>query len=430
MEDNIFDGDYDNILIHLIDIIIADCDFSDNFYASEETYPDGSVSYECTLKLKSIDYGSTEVKYKSSDGKIENCLKGIDIIHKSGFLEEISIHNYKYMYTNNQKMIIKNFLDSTDNYKRFLDAKSWFSRNNVFRRINELLKDGVIEWEELKREKIGEEELGIGHESYLLTYEAEYGDYLFEYSFLEDPEEILDLKEEADEYDDPGAFIDYISVAPKLTIKVGDYYCHTIYELNDNEEKLLKDEFEEENSYIQMKDVLIRTSNAKCTDRDHVVDKIKAYVYLMDKTTLKKKLHEIDAYFCRNCHRYYILERDYKYLKTQGIICCRVINVDGDGNNYKNWKEKSLLNTYGYSVSKKHNLSDKTRHALLDMIIENGIISKKDCIRHIEFVLESHCNLKNSENAISKWNNDLNYLRNGKNIKGYDFKLGNIFEKK
>lgn len=108
-----------------------------------------------------------------------------------------------------------------------------------------------------------------------------------------------------------------------------------------------------------------------------------------------------------------------------GAICCRVYSIkDLAKINETNWAPESILKMYGYNVSQKDELSDLERQTVLDMIIANDIMNKKRCISFLEWLIRQNSKRKHMEKAISKWNSDINYLRNGKHPHIDDFVVG------
>ncbi len=148
-----------------------------------------------------------------------------------------------------------------------------------------------------------------------------------------------------------------------------------------------------------------------------MLEKTNARVNVINKNNFQQETVEVTAYYCRTCNRYYILERDYSILSNMGVICCQVIDLkDLNDDGYEYLRKKSLPGLYGYNVSKKAGLSAKERRLILDMIISNHVWSKNRCIGFIKWLIEKNCRKKNMDDAIAKWNSDIDYLRGGKNI--------------
>ena len=78
------------------------------------------------------------------------------------------------------------------------------------------------------------------------------------------------------------------------------------------------------------------------------------------------------------------------------------------------WAEKSPLMLAGYSVSATKGYSDEKRRKILSVIIENGIVEKHEVIKYINFFISTKKNQLRYKEAISKWNKDLEFVRNYK----------------
>ena len=420
--------EYEKLLLGLIDHVLEYCKIPTQFKGTITDYGEQAPRVRCEFQVQDGIGEETMIEYFSKDGSIINKTEGIDISHEGPDLETLNIEYDNCDYTYKQKRILSKVLEKSDDYGFFKDAFDWYSRENVFSRISELVRDGVIEWTETSREEWGEEELGDGRSADCITLEAEYGDVRFEYSYFEDRELVEEIRDEQDRESDPGDYYEFLwCIAPKLTIYAGEYYENNILDLTEEEEALLMGE-EDDISAIDIQDILVRTSNARCYERDHVLDKINAHVNVINKKNYQKQVVEIPAYYCRTCNRYYILERDYDALKEMGIICCQVIELkDLKRDEYSYLAAKSLPMLYGYNVSKTSRLSEKERRLILDMIISNGIWSKARCIEFIGWLISKNCNRKNMASAIAKWNSDIDYLRGGNRYIPTDFKARKIF---
>ncbi len=420
--------EYEKLILGLVDHVLEYCINPKLFKGTINDYGDEDPEVRCELEIED-EFGEwTQIKYFSKDGSIENNTGGIDISHDGPDLETINIEYDHFKYTYQQQKALSKVLDKSDDFGFFKNAFDWYSRENAFSRISELVRDGVIEWTETNREECGEEELGEGRSSEWVTLEAEYGDVKFVYAYLEDKELVEDIRDEQDRENDPGDYYDFLwAIAPRLTISAGEYYENNILDLTEEEEAMLTGE-EDDISAIDIQDILVRTSNARCYERDHVLDKINARVKVVNRRNYQQQVVEIPAYYCRTCNRYYILERDYVALAKIGVICCQVIELkDLKNNGYAFLATKSLPMLYGYNVSKTGGLSAKDRRLILDMIISNNIWSRDRCISFIKWLIGKNCNRKNMEKAIEKWNSDIDYLRGGNRFIPSDIQVGKMF---
>ena len=168
---------------------------------------------------------------------------------------------------------------------------------------------------------------------------------------------------------------------------------------------------------------LIRTDDDICCGHD--VERIVAFVKLSDGYKVWNE--KIDAFFCYNCNLYFISESQFMALENKGIILCNVYK-------YREYKEikgkldsgelrpESMINKLGYNVDAKKNLSEQERRRILEMAIDNGVMSRSEVISHLEWNIKIRKNEKYN-NAKKKWQSDINFLRSqngGINVKSFE----------
>ena len=76
-----------------------------------------------------------------------------------------------------------------------------------------------------------------------------------------------------------------------------------------------------------------------------------------------------------------------------------------------NLAAESPLMRCGYNVDAKKALSSNQRHEILRYAKEEGYSDREDIIRFIEWLIRTRWNMKNMANAISKWQEDLIYVK-------------------
>lgn len=127
------------------------------------------------------------------------------------------------------------------------------------------------------------------------------------------------------------------------------------------------------------------------------------------------KTVEFPARFCKTCKTYYISEFTYNKLKNQGRLLCQVASLQ----EYKEYtkaklfgdlKPQNILNIIGYNVDAKNGLSDAQRRTILMYAIEEGVVSKKEAINHISFLIKLN-EKTNKLDALQKWKSDRDYLQ-------------------
>ena len=73
-------------------------------------------------------------------------------------------------------------------------------------------------------------------------------------------------------------------------------------------------------------------------------------------------------------------------------------------------KPQNILNIIGYNVDAKNGLSDAQRRTILMYAIEEGVVSKKEAINHISFLIKLN-EKTNKLDALQKWKSDRDYLQ-------------------
>ncbi|WP_022757451.1 hypothetical protein [Butyrivibrio fibrisolvens] len=458
--------------------VLVDAIFDDCGYVYDVK---GSLSFELE---KCFHKTVVEINSKSHNGKgkiifefvsdqYDKLLQpnGLRLECHNTMLGDLEIDNSEYIFNEKQLDRLKKLLNSGPEYYEYNELVEFYNSHSVFGNIEKMIRSGDLKFE-LDHEQEYEFEIGGSTFNGLFkTYSATIydGPFIerFEYSGIDNDQLLWDMfdkvKSKKDEYI-------YQSAAPKLCISFSEEILENFNEntyniieetcitstitclsreeiiklhLNDDSDEVRhnNDQHQQDPSknkkhsdqnnkkHIDLKDVMVITSMAACEKKHHKLEKIRASVYVINRETLKKELQEFKAYYCDSCKRFYILEEVYKRLQKIGTICCRkytLSELSKIGTN--DWAPESILKMYGYNVSQKDGLSDTERRTILDLVIENNILPKKKCISHIEWCVREHSKRPNMELAISKWNNDLDYLRNGKPVVD-NIRVGRIYTK-
>lgn len=124
--------------------------------------------------------------------------------------------------------------------------------------------------------------------------------------------------------------------------------------------------------------------------------------------------YEIPIYKCDKCKVFYITEEIYQKLSNKGNIIAQVISQkqfdEGihKGSNYGNIEH--LMHKCGYNVV-AGGLKQKQRRALLKHIISSQIVTKEQAINHLKDLIKMNYYNFRMENAISKWEKDIEFLK-------------------
>lgn len=191
----------------------------------------------------------------------------------------------------------------------------------------------------------------------------------------------------------------------------------TIEELESNKHKELEKNVKQNNTKnitkIGFKDFVVRSNVFKCTHDKHKIDNVVAEIYIDEDG--KKHLEKISAGYCPQCNIYFIMESTYENLKRRGIILCRI----SDRKNYMKMiystnglklAKESILMQYGYNVSQIKGLSKLRRQKILAVIIDNDVLSKSEIISYLDFFIRQRSHMSNMETAISKWEEDEEFV--------------------
>lgn len=176
----------------------------------------------------------------------------------------------------------------------------------------------------------------------------------------------------------------------------------------------LESTFEEQSEHIDnVIEFLIRISSFRCNVRKHNIEEIVAVVNVFNKKTNNLEEVEVNAFYCRNCNLYYIYESEYTLLLKRGIPICPIheeLRYFNKSNDFDSYNTESILRQFGYNVNAQENLSLEERHKILEIILNNSIMSKNEIISHLNFLINSRKNQINMFNAISKWNDDIKFV--------------------
>ena len=70
--------------------------------------------------------------------------------------------------------------------------------------------------------------------------------------------------------------------------------------------------------------------------------------------------------------------------------------------------DASPLKLCGYSVNQQDAYTKETRQYIISRIIDQGIMSKSEIIRYLEYFININGRRKGNDLAVSKWRDDLN----------------------
>ncbi|MBR4344029.1 MAG: hypothetical protein IKP88_15250 [Lachnospiraceae bacterium] len=113
----------------------------------------------------------------------------------------------------------------------------------------------------------------------------------------------------------------------------------------------------------------------------------------------------------------------------KGIPQCRIIDINYIPGPF-GYPEQSVLKMCGYSVDKKTDLSSKERKEILNSVIINGIYTKERLISFLEWLIRKNAAKPSMSDAVSKWENDIMFLRDWNRPTGSPIAIKGIFIRK
>ncbi len=129
---------------------------------------------------------------------------------------------------------------------------------------------------------------------------------------------------------------------------------------------------------------------------------------------LNDEIININVNYCPYCELFFIKYTEYlRYMEKYKALPI-IMQLKGHLSNIKDsnldLQEYSFLSLAGYTVRSKSGLDSKMRQDILKRLIELGR-SKYELINHIDRLIEFNGKKINMENAVKKWKEDLDFIR-------------------
>lgn len=158
---------------------------------------------------------------------------------------------------------------------------------------------------------------------------------------------------------------------------------------------------------------LTRANVFHCSERGHELIDIRCRVKILTPIAVVK-IVEIPAAYCPKCKKYFILESEYQRLKKQGIIICKVVEQgyelkESKKNDY-NLNEESILHIMGYNVNARNNLSKNIRWKLLEIFVDEGVLTRMEICSHLDSLIGRSKNRVEHTDACEKWKADRDHI--------------------
>lgn len=195
-------------------------------------------------------------------------------------------------------------------------------------------------------------------------------------------------------------------------------------------DKLVKD--------ITPKHFLTRVNVYKCSSAGHKLVDINCRLLVVNSKGKKETLIVPGAY-CETCDKYYMLESQYQKIIEKGIPVCKVVEynywVTGENkHSYMNLSQESLLHMMGYNVNMQAGLPKAQRWGILEMIVDEEILSATEIMSHLQWLIRRNCGNRNFQDARNKWEMDCKhieeYARNNSSVVDVTSVQRNIYHKR
>lgn len=170
---------------------------------------------------------------------------------------------------------------------------------------------------------------------------------------------------------------------------------------------------------IKAEDFLVRTSSFSCRRNGHKYKEITACVTLIRRNNKIQDVY-LPGWYCESCKCYYILENDYEKLDRMGVIVAKVYtekewrDTQKAGRLFSELSPESILHKLGYNVTASQGLSDSTRQETLATAIDFKLMSKREVIDFLTWLINTRSGNYSMQNAVGKWEKDREFVSNYK----------------
>ena len=243
---------------------------------------------------------------------------------------------------------------------------------------------------------------------------------------------------------------DYLSIADRMykshaekvlfyghVILAHDEYLLQIDEKNKEEFKKIKKRADvlradHEDNEIKFKDFLIKRNVFGCVHKDHVLEDVNATVNVVTNKGDLESVNVLSGY-CRNCNVYFVLEDPLKKLLSKGRPMCFLYDWDRKEKEihpgYIFMSAESILYQYGYNVNANDNIPTVSRQRILEMMVDNGVMTKNEILSYLNLFITQRKNNKSMQKAIGKWKEDIDHLIQYKADESSSIQIQSLYKK-
>ena len=208
---------------------------------------------------------------------------------------------------------------------------------------------------------------------------------------------------------------EYTVLQIKRKGKLFDKIKEKVYSVEQTK-KVFSDELPELTSE---KTLYVYNGNIGCHKKHHV-NTYRAHIESLDG--------EIGFYveYCLECDKYLMKYDDYSaYLRRYKFFPMKINRPRFYNDDYGRAETSELFNN-GYTVSQEIGLSANQRHAILAFMMDYGIMEKRKILNHIEMLIKTNGQVQKNKIALSKWENDKQFVLNYKLADKPMVKIGHI----
>ena len=168
---------------------------------------------------------------------------------------------------------------------------------------------------------------------------------------------------------------------------------------------------------VSLHDVIVLSNINKCSKHNHdIEDVVGILLTVSNEGTIVEE--EANLIYCNNCKKYTILKSEYE--KIKGTPLCEIIDETRTSNSNPEFdycdKGGSKLARHGYNVNCVDKLTEIQRETILGIQLVSGSMTKGEIMSYIDSNIENGMKRENSKKnwsqAINKWKNDKEYVRN------------------
>lgn len=185
------------------------------------------------------------------------------------------------------------------------------------------------------------------------------------------------------------------------SIKINYYYTHEgpLFQI-------IKDRFLRFSNTESPVDIYLCESSE--IHRFDVLEELTALIFIPENNSHAP----LTVYYNKLNDRYYSRIGDYKlFLKTHGLPINKLVLCSGIMNE-GTLNAESKLKILGYSVNAQDDFSQMYRERILQEIIEGRLMTKREIMKHLDFLISIHDAEYRFDDAVRKWTHDLQFVSN------------------